>query len=475
MARFFRVVKNEYLKIILKVSTWIMLILVALTAIGIGALAKISQNQMERYYASEASNTDEYLDSLEREISYLEQYKPEGYEQEIQMYEVQIQYEIGSADWRQEPAAELATLKSQYEEQKAAGADTSETEASMGQYDTIISKNDWKAYCNLKCALIDQDATLTDGQKEDQKWGYQYRLDHNIPYDSDDWRSELINNISSAKQTVQSQEALRETGGGFNQEEYQQAKESVLIGEYQLENNISLNVADSDAMMSMSGGGGTINFWAIMAMSVAVISIISMLIIVIAGSSVANEFSNGTIKFLLINPVTRGKILMSKYAAIISFSFVMLILFYLMSALSGIIFFGVGDLGAPYLYVSGNEVKEMSGFLYMAWRYLLGSPSIIMMATLAFAISSLVRSSALAIGVGVFVMLAGSGITQFMKLMLNLDWSRYFVFANTDLNSILTGNSIYGNHTITFALCVLAVHMVVFLLTAWDGFTRREV
>jgi ABC-2 type transport system permease protein len=475
LARFFRLVKNEYLKIILKVSTWIMLIIVALTAVGIGALAKISQKQMERYYASEQNDSSEYFSGLEQEISYLKQYKPEGYQQDIQMYEIQIQYEIGVSDWRQEPAAELASLKGQYEELKEAGADTKSVEASIGQYDTIISKNDWKAYCNLKCDLIDRDADLTNEQKEIQKWGYQYRLDHNIPYDSDDWKSELINSIASSKQVLQSQEELKETGGGFNQEEYQKAKEAVLIGEYQLKNDIPLNVADSDSMMSMSGSGGKINFWAIMAMSVAVISIISMLIIVIAGSSVANEFSNGTIKFLLINPVTRGKILMSKYAAIISFSFVMLILFYLMSALSGIIFFGVGDLGAPYLYVSSNEVKEMSGFLYMAWRYLLGSPSIIIMATLAFAISSLVRSSALAIGVGVFVMLAGSGITQFMKLMLNLDWSRYFVFANTDLNGILTGNSIYGNHTVTFALCVLAVHMVVFLLTAWDGFTRREV
>lgn len=451
-----------------------MLILVALTAVGIGALAKISQKQMEQY-ASQGSSTQEYLDGLEREISYLKQYKPEGYEEDIQLYEILIQYQIGIDDWRQEAAGELAQLKSQYDQLKASGGDTKETEASLEQYDTILKQNDWKAYCLLKCDLISRDSSLTDQQKEAKKWGYQYRLDHKIPYDSEDWKSQLINSVSSAKETLQAQEEIKDSGGAFSQEEYQKAFETALIGEYQLEHEIPLNVADSDSMMSMSGSSDQINFWAVMAMSVAVISIISMLIIVIAGSSVANEFSNGTIKFLLINPVTRGKILMSKYVAIISFSFVMLILFYVMSVVSGLVFFGAGDLGAPYLYVKGNEVKELSGFLYLAWRYLLGSPNIIIMATLAFAISSLVRSSALAIGVGVFVMLAGSGITQFMKLILNLDWSRYFVFANTDLNSILTGNSIYGNHTIGFALGVLAVHMVVFLLTAWDGFTRREV
>lgn len=51
-------------------------------------------------------------------------------------------------------------------------------------------------------------------------------------------------------------------------------------------------------------------------------------------------------------------------------------------------------MGAPYLYVLRGEVHAQSGFLHMAWLYLLGSVNMIEMSTLAFAISSLVRSSA---------------------------------------------------------------------------------
>ena len=111
----------------------------------------------------------------------------------------------------------------------------------------------------------------------------------------------------------------------------------------------------------------------------------------------------------------------------------------------------------------------------MAGQYLLGSVNRIVMATLAFAISSLIRSSALAIGVSLFAMLAGSGAVLFLKEALNIDWARYIVFANTDLNAILSGTTPFVNQTIGFALGVIAVYMVVFLLTAWDGFVRREV
>lgn len=99
----------------------------------------------------------------------------------------------------------------------------------------------------------------------------------------------------------------------------------------------------------------------------------------------------------------------------------------------------------------------------------------IVMSTLAFAISSLVRSSALAIGVSLFAMLAGSGGVLFMKNILQIDWVRYTIFANTDLNSIVTGSTPFASQTVGFALLVIAAHMVVFLLTAWDGFVRREV
>ena len=108
------------------------------------------------------------------------------------------------------------------------------------------------------------------------------------------------------------------------------------------------------------------------------------------------------------------------------------------------------------------------------WQYLIGSVNLIVMGTLAFAISSLMRNSAVAIGISVFAMLAGNTMVTFLGTILQQDWARFFIFANTDLNAIMTGTSIFPNMTVGFSLCVIAVHMVIFFLTAWDGFMRRE-
>ena len=96
------------------------------------------------------------------------------------------------------------------------------------------------------------------------------------------------------------------------------------------------------------------------------------------------------------------------------------------------------------------------------------------MASLAFALSSLVRSAALAIGVGMFAMLGGNIVISVMSL-LKLDWGRFLIFSNTDLLTIINGNAPFMGQTVGFAVGVIVVHIFTFLLIAWDGFIRREV
>ena len=239
---------------------------------------------------------------------------------------------------------------------------------------------------------------------------------------------------------------------------------------YRLEHNIDIDV---NSTMSNSTDGAT-NFWSAMSMSTSLISLVGLLVIIIAGSCIANEFSQGTIKFLLINPVKRWKILFSKYFTVITFGYIMIaLLFVVMIPFAGI-FLGFDSISAPYLYISDGNVHEMSPFLHIIKLYLLNSVDVVVMATMAFALSSLFKSSALAIGAGVFCMMGGSTLIQILS-MLKQDWARYLLFANTNLASIYEGKSLFPQHSLTFALVVIAVHMVIFLLTAWDGFTKREV
>lgn len=473
MVRFFRLIHNEYIKVFHKVSTYIMLGLVVIAALGLNLVSIMIQNVSNNNSYYQQSYDVSYYDN---EIDYLKTAKPDGYELSIErltfMKEQEISYN-GMNDWRSATVYEMYDQKARAEnlldfegsEQEIKRINTFFDEAKAA----VIAK-EWKDLCNAQIKFIDADQAMDQDQKNEAKWAYQYRLDHNVPMDANDWKSNLLDETAALKPKVEQAKKAQQSGAGGEVADLEKQENQLKINLYRLENNVAVDVGTSGLMKDQDFG-----FWTVFTSSPSLIQFVSVLILVIAGSCVASEFSSGTIKFLLINPVKRGKILASKYVMVLSFSYIMLALFFVVNILFTMLFFGTGNLGAPYLYISGGSVHALSGFLYMAWMYLLGSVNMIVMATLAFAISSLIRSSALAIGVSLFAMLAGSGAVLFMKEMFHLDWTRYIIFANTDLNAIVTGTTPFANQTVGFALTVIAVYMVVFLLTAWDGFVRREV
>lgn len=443
MAKFFRLVKNEYIKTLKKLSTKIMLVLVVLAGVALAGIGAFGKHQMSsNYYYTEDSH-DYYQD----QIDWLEMTQPVGYENQITLYKYLNEADIEISDSRYEVAENLAGVFG-----------GSELE---GYLDSLFVKDDWKTVCG---AL--KDTAVSEGEK----WAYQYRLDNDIPF-GDSWKDEAIEQAAQAKTALAS--ADTEKLSADEAEQYKDLEESEQIALYRLENNIELNTADHMSLFD-TYEADQIDFWTVFYTSASMISIIGLLIIVVAGSSVASEFSQGTIKFLLINPVKRWKILMAKYFTVISLGYIMLALLYLVMIPAIGVFIGFDGISAPYLYVDNGTVCSISSFLRVAQIYLLNSVSIIIMATLAFAISSLFRSSAFSIGITVFLMLAGNTIVSVLK-MFNQDWARYLVFSNTDLASIAEGTPIFAQQSLSFAIIVLIAHMAVFILTAWDGFVKREV
>ena len=112
-----------------------------------------------------------------------------------------------------------------------------------------------------------------------------------------DWRQQLTEQTQMNKQELE-MVAEGQYANMLNQD--------IAIAEYQLANNIA-PVTES-------------NIWSFMNDMVASIGFISIFTIIVAAGIVANEFSTGTIKLLLIRPVSRFKILCSKYVGSLLFS-----------------------------------------------------------------------------------------------------------------------------------------------------------
>lgn len=440
MARFFRLVKNEYIKVFKKLSTKIMIVLIIICALGLSGIALFAKHNMESNNYSSYDATGDYQET----IDWLK--NTNGDPNEIAMWQYLIDNDIDSDDWR-------------YDVLSAVFANGTGDMSGIKKY---LDDNDWRGFCQYR---LDNDI-LTEGEK----WEYQYRLDKDISFDkSNEKKNDLIMTVANAKNTIATMGDAKSDGQNIRAK----LEDNIKLALYQLDNDKLDNTANQMTLFETSEPE-QITFWTVFLTSTPLVTVVALLAIVIAGGIVSSEFSQGTVKFLLINPVKRWKILMSKYFTVITVGYIMLcILFVVMIPITGLML-GFDGFSTPYIYVSGGEVKEMPTLLYAAEQYLMKSVEMVVMSTLAFAISSLVRSTALAIGVSVFTMCIGSTVTQLLG-QLRQDWARFLVFANTDLASISKGGSIFAQHSLTFAVGVLIAHMVVFLLTAWDGFTKRSV
>lgn len=470
MARFFRLVQNEYIKIFHRVSTWMILGIIIVGAIGLNVTSVMAQSN--RY--SRTQSTDFSEEQYEKLISSAKESKQEGYELDVEMLEFLRDNKISYSDWRAAAGNEITSMKKQLADPKKSGLDDKSaaalTKTAQDFKDAILADN-WETYYKLKISQIDVNTSLSKEAKDVQKWQYQYALDHAVKPDATNWKSSLVRETARLKTVVFESQQQQQKGIQAESAELDKNKDMILIDEYRLEHDISLDVASSN----LTSFNEKMNYWSVLNTSYTMYPMISLLIIVVAGTSIASEFSSGTIKFLLINPIRRGKIIGSKYFMIFTLSYILLFLFYIILAVSTAFFFDPRCISIPYLYVSNGAVQSMSGFAHVAWLYLLSSVDIVVTATLAFAISSLFRSSALAIGIGVFAMLGGNGLIFFLKDTLQMDWARYLIFANTNFVKIIDGTTSFAHQSVTVALIIVAIHMVVFLLTAWDGFVRREV
>lgn len=328
-----------------------------------------------------------------------------------------------------------------------------------------VQANDYRSYYTTLAKLEPTRSYDFEGKTDAILNPYQYRLDHNIDPSKDAWKDTLINNIMGLQDQLQATMSSSQDNTTI--------RDLYTLYKYRLDNNIETAVTESyeNPNYDYSSKG---DFWSGFESSTALINFISILIIIIAGGCIAGEFSTGTIKFLLINPVKRSKIVTSKYFMVVSFTFLITIAYYIVNVLLCLGFYGGSDVSAPYLHVVNNVVQSKSAFLYIASLYLYGSITVLCYGTMAFAISSLLRSSSVAIGTSVFLLISGNMITQLL-VTFKQDWGRYLLFANTDLGNISKGISFFPNHSLTFACITLVVYMFVFLLTAYDGFVRREV
>nr|WP_077297807.1 ABC transporter permease [Virgibacillus pantothenticus] len=299
----------------------------------------------------------------------------------------------------------------------------------------FIRKSTWFMYIIL-AVLIFGSALLTnsfDGLKKD--------------YQGDDWRQVLEEENKELQKEMDEMESLEDYNNSL-----------IAKNNYYLENDIQ---------------PAPYTAWTFVEENIDLLSIVSLLTIIIAAGIVANEFRWGTIKLLLIRPIRRSGILLSKYITVLLFALYTALFALVLMWVFGAIFFGIGDLN-PSIVVEGEDgFKTVSLVANVFTSFGFKLVNLVMMATFAFMISAVFRNSSLAIGIAIFLMMGASSIVAFFA---DKEWAKYILFAHTDLSQYMDGNfPMLEDNTMSFSIAVLVVYYAIFMLLSWIVFTKRDV
>lgn len=237
--------------------------------------------------------------------------------------------------------------------------------------------------------------------------------------------------------------------------EKERLENEIKIAEYRLKNNVEPPTSDSTASFLES--------------SVSALSLISLFGVIVAAGIVSFEFGTGTIKMLLTRPIARWKILLSKLITTFLFTILLTTVGFALSALLGYVFF---DSAGTSLTIQDGKVTEVNLIGQTLYSYLLSYGDISMSIFFAFMLGTLFSSSSLAIGLTLFITFTSATL---VALLQKYEFIKYFWFSVTDLNGIEKGYTILPDLTIGFALSVMAVYAIIFLVISFSVFTKKDI
>lgn len=247
------------------------------------------------------------------------------------------------------------------------------------------------------------------------------------------------------------------------------AKERLQMDWYSLENDIPQTKFVSDARSSLLD---TYKVYLSIAVVVAII---------IGGGIVASEYSTGTVRLLMIRPVSRWKILLSKLMAVVIFGYITLFMGIIVNTISSGIAFSFGDYSVPMLVMKNGEVITKNFFVYLMPNILFISISMIFIISVVFTLSTVIRNTAFAVGITMAGFL-GSTTAVTLAAHLGMKWVSKTCLPYINLTNYVDESYIINslkemgwNLNPTLGAVHLMAIAVVLIVISFAVFSKRDV
>ncbi|MGW1216326.1 ABC transporter permease [Streptomyces sp. NPDC002499] len=240
---------------------------------------------------------------------------------------------------------------------------------------------------------------------------------------------------------------------------------------------IAVKIETGDGGNAGPGGGGgpafisqiTNNglFLVFTALAATLPFFLPMAIGVIAGDAIAGEANAGTLRYLLVAPAGRTRLLLTKYATVLTFCLVATLVVAVSALAVGAILFPLGGLTT----ISGTQISFAEGLGRALLIALVVAASLIGMAALGLFVSTLTNSgiAAMATTVGLLITI------QILDQIPQLHTIQPYFFSHYWLSfADLMRDPIYWDD-LTKNLGLQALYAVVFGSAAWARFTTKDV
>ncbi|WP_409274858.1 ABC transporter permease [Neobacillus sp. SCS-31] len=206
-------------------------------------------------------------------------------------------------------------------------------------------------------------------------------------------------------------------------------------------------------------------------------TLVTLFAVIVSSAIVSSEFSDGTIKQLLIRPHERWAILLSKYLSAIIYSLLLVIVLIVSGYIAGSLIFGSGEFNAKFFEFAlegGRKIAEIGPQFFLKVLYYL--PSLLVFITISFMLSTLFKSQALAVGIGIFVLFLSSTLGGLIVMLAKkYTWAKFLIFPHMDLTVYALQDKILEDVTLPISLLTLSVYYVIFMLLTFTIFQKRDV
>ncbi len=477
-----KLVKNELVKIFAKKSMIVMTVLIIVFVIGYNILNKKGQEASSSYSAYSNS----YISYLEEELKSLDVNNPTDLnnyvetKSELDVAKLGNKYKDISwqSDVIQRFISPLITEINNYEYLEKDDKKLAETKK---EYDEMIKAldNDWRYFASKeleeKNTSIDELNKMLEADKENediknqlQNLNFQkkiiiLRLEKDIPYGAETYKS----------QAMQNYETFMTNYNGYAQDKNITNEEKLEMNNYlQKANLYKYDIENGTEYQNTL----TANYALQNSMSTYIVVVV-LIVVIIAGVMISEEFNKGTIKLLLVRPYSRTKILLSKLIAVFITMIITTIFVTLLQLVVGGFVYGFGTyfMNVVQFDLVSNSIVVMNMFAYLGLIFVCKLPILILIGTLAFALSALSLNSPLAIALPIFGYM-GSEMINLVALSYGWNWIKYFVTPNWDLSQYLFGGSpMFSNMSVEFSITICAIYFVIMLVASIITFKKRNI